>query len=240
MDSLSEILGQSRPAGPSPTIIQPATSNQTSNPSQTLAAKVASNMQVYFNNPWAMVQDEIIYTLDQTDMLNPVKPFPNEKWLEVITQEWMANRLVALFKSRRMTITWLMVFLHLWLAMHRPGAAVFFVSDKEEKSDELVKRAEFMLKNIPEDMFLKPRYRSKYCYLEFPGLDSYIRGVPQGADQLRQFTATAILADEFAFWDRNRETFMASKPTIDGGGKFTAISSPKEGFFKEICFDLVR
>jgi hypothetical protein len=248
MDSLTEILGQERPASPATILIpQPKPSPQTSPTqqssapnNQTLAAKIASNMRVYFNNPWAMIQDETIFTLDQTDMLNPVKPFPNDKWLEAVTSEWMNNRLVALFKSRRMTITWLMVYLHLWLAMNRPGAAIFFVSDKEEKSDELVKRAEFILKNIPEDMFMRPKYRSKYCYLEFPGLDSYIRGVPQGADQLRQFTATAILADEFAFWEKARETFMASKPTIDGGGKFTAISSPKEGFFKELCFDLVR
>lgn len=197
-------------------------------------------MQIYFQNPWAMVQDEVIYTLDQTDMLNPIKPFPNDPWLESITSEWMNNRLIALFKSRRMTCTWLMCFLHLWLAMHRPGAAIFFVSDKEEKSDELVKRAEFILKNIPEDMFLKPRYRSKYCYLEFPGLDSYIRGVPQGADQLRQYTATAIFCDEFSFWEKGRETLMASKPTTDGGGKLTLISSPKEGVFKEVCFDLIR
>jgi len=239
MNTLEEIIGSKIPNS---TVVQPGPSVAATpvNPRETAAQKVARNMQVYFNNPWAMVQDEVIYTLDQTDLLNPVKPFPNEKWLEAITTEWLNNRLVALFKSRRMTITWLMVFLHLWLAVHRPGAAIFFVSDKEEKSDELVKRAEFMLKNIPEDMFLRPRYRSKYCYLEFPGLDSYIRGVPQGADQLRQFTATAILADEFAFWEKARETFMASKPTIDGGGKFTAISSPKEGFFKELCFDLVR
>jgi hypothetical protein len=133
-----------------------------------------------------------------------------------------------------------MVFLHLWLAMFREGVAIFFVSDKEDKSDELVKRAEFIYKYIPDSMVLKPRIKSSYCYLEFPGLNSYIQGVPQGADQLRQFTASAILADEFAFWEKARETFMASKPTIDGGGKFTCISSPKEGFFKELCFDLVR
>lgn len=197
-------------------------------------------MTAYFHNPWAMIDDGIIYTLDQTDLLNPIKQFPNDPWLKEITGQWLASPLLSVFKSRRMTITWLMVFLHLWLAMHREGTAIFFVSDKEEKSDDLVSRAAFILKHIPEDMYLKPTWKSKYCLLEFPGLNSYIRGVPQGADQLRQYTATAIFADEFAFWDRARETFMASKPTIDGGGKFTCVSSPNEGFFKELCFDQVR
>ncbi|KKK59668.1 hypothetical protein LCGC14_3032120, partial [marine sediment metagenome] len=94
--------------------------------------------------------------------------------------------------------------------------------------------------HIPDNMVLKPKMKPTYCKMDFPGLNSYMLGVPQGANQLRQFTATAILADEFAFWERARETFMASKPTIDGGGKFTAISSPQEGFFKDICFDLIR
>jgi hypothetical protein len=206
----------------------------------TLAQQVAKNMATYFYNPWAMVEDQIIYTLDSTDLLNPVKAFPNHPWLQRMSEDWMREPLYSCFKSRRMTITWLFVFLHLWLAMFREGASVFFVSDKEEKSDELVKRAEFIYNNIPPDKMLKPACKSSYCYLEFPGLNSYIQGVPQGADQLRQYTATAILNDEFAFWSKARETFMASKPTIDGGGKVTLISSPQEGFFKELCFDLIR
>ena len=187
-----------------------------------------------------MVEDECIFTLDQTDLLTPVKPFPNHSWLAAISNLWLQEPLIALYKSRRMTISWLFTFLHLWLAMFREGSAIFFVSDKEDKSDELVKRAEFIYKYLPDQKVLKPKAKSSYCYLEFPGLNSYIQGVPQGADQLRQFTATAILADEFAFWEKARETFMASKPTIDGGGKFTIISSPREGFFKELVFDTVR
>ena len=139
-----------------------------------------------------------------------------------------------------MMMTWLMVFLHTWMAMFREGAAIYFVSDKEEKSDELVRRAGFIYNHIPDDKLLKPMAKLSYCYLEFPGLNSFIQGVPQGADQLRQYGATAIFADEIAFWDKARETFMASKPTIDGGGKFTGISSPKDGFFKELCFDQIR
>jgi hypothetical protein len=241
METLETILGQSiaRPEllSPKPFI---AAGDLQLPLSESPAAKIARNMETYYHNPWAMVEDECIFTLDQTDLLNPIKPFPNHKWLEAIAGIWRDENLIALYKSRRMTITWLMVFLHLWLAMFREGVAIFFVSDKEDKSDELVKRAEFIYKYIPDNMVLKPRVKSSYCYLEFPGLNSYIQGVPQGADQLRQFTASAILADEFAFWEKARETFMASKPTIDGGGKFTCISSPKEGFFKELCFDLVR
>ena len=238
METLEEILGQSI-AKPELIIPKPFIASG-DKIEESPAARIARNMEVYYHNPWAMVEDECIFTLDQTDLLNPIKPFPNKKWLEVISQIWKDENLLALFKSRRMTITWLMVFLHLWLAMFREGVAIFFVSDKEDKSDELVKRAEFIYKYIPDSMVLKPRIKSSYCYLEFPGLNSYIQGVPQGADQLRQFTASAILADEVAFWEKARETFMAMKPTTDGGGKVTLISSPREGFMKDLCFDLIR
>ena len=197
-------------------------------------------MEVYFTNPWAMIEDGAIWTLDSTNLVDPIRKFPNWPWLQYIAGKWMDEPLMAVVKSRRMTVTWLMVFLHLWMAMFREGASVFFVCDKEEKSDIMLDMAEFIYKYIPDDMMLKSRMKRSYCWLEFPGLNSYIKGVAIGADQLRLFTATAILADEFAFWERARETFMASKPTIEGGGKFTAISSPQVGFFKDVCFDLIR
>lgn len=207
---------------------------------KTLEQQVAHNMEIYFENPWAMVEDGLIWTLDQTDLINPVKSFPNKAWLQAIATEWLTEPLLAIFKSRRMTITWLMIFLHLWMVLFREGASVFIVSDKEDKSDELIQRAWFIYQHIPQDKVLLPKAKYSYCYLDVPGINSYMMGVPQGADQLRQFTASAIFADEFAFWEKARETFMASKPTIDGGGKFTTVSSPKEGFFKELCFDLIQ
>jgi hypothetical protein len=204
------------------------------------ATRVADNMEKWFHNPWAMIQDGVIYTLDQVDLLNPIKLFPPDPWMEVITYEWLTHLLCLIPKSRRLMLSWLMAFLHLHLAMFNEGVTVFLVSDKEEKSDELVKRCEFILKYIPDDQMLKPQYKGSYCYLEFPNLHSAIQGVPMGADQLRQYTATAIMADEFAFWSKARETYMASIPTIQGGGRFTAISSPQVGFFKDLVFDQVR
>ena len=241
-ESLSDLLGHPPQADEKLASGSLITSPQSSviPPPRSKAQEIAHNMEVYFDNPWALVADGHIWTMDEVDVLNPIKRFPNNPWLEAITAVWLAENLIALYKSRRMMITWLMVFLHLWLAMFHEGRAIYFVSDKEEKSDELVRRAGFIFNHIPDDCILKPAMKLSYCYLEFPGLNSFIQGVPQGADQLRQYGASAILADEFAFWDKARETFMASKPTIDGGGKFTGISSPKEGFFKELCFDEIR
>ena len=187
-----------------------------------------------------MIQDGVIYTHDDVDMLNPVKRFPNEPWLECIVNKWLNHPLNLVPKSRRMKMSWLMVFLHTHLAMFNEGVSVYFVSSKEEKSDELVDRAEFILKYIPDEVMLKPRYKRTFCYLEFPGLNSFIHGIPMGADQLRQYTGTALLFDEFAFWEKARETYMAAIPTIQGGGRLTAISSAQASFFKDLVFDEMR
>lgn len=198
---------------------------------------VARRMHRWFHDPWAPIADKAIYTLDQTDSITPVKLFPEKPHLELLTRAWQENPLLLVPKSRRMMLSWLMCYLHLWLAMFHPGRAVFFVSDKEPKSDELVRRCEFMYTNIPEGLILKPVARSKYCVLEFPGLDSYIMGLPSGAAQLRQYTASALLFDEFAFWGDAMETLGAARPTIEGGGRITIISSAEDSPYKNLVFD---
>ncbi len=197
-------------------------------------------MERWFINPWAMVEDGVIWTVDEHDLLNPIKQFPNDPWLEWVAKDWLANPLFLLYKSRRMLLTWLMTFLHTHLAMFNEQAHIYFVSDKEEKADELVGRAAGIVDRIPKDSMLKPAYKYTYCYLEFPGLGSFIHGVPMGASQLRQYGCTAIFQDEAAFQEKARETYMASQPTIQGGGRYTAISSPQVSFFQDLVYDRVR
>lgn len=200
-------------------------------------ADIARRMKRWYHDPWAAVKEGKIFTLDQTDFKNPVKPFPVKPHLEHLTQVWQEHQLLLVPKSRRMMMSWLMCYLHLWMAMFHPGRSVFIVSDKEQKSDELVRRCEFMYDNIPDGTILKPQMRAKYCSLEFPGLDSYIMGLPSGAAQLRQYTASALLFDEFAFWGDAMETLGAARPTIEGGGRLTIISSAQDGPYKKLVFD---
>ena len=199
--------------------------------------RIAATMKRWYADPWAAIAEGKIFTLDQTDFKNPVKPFPTKPHLEHLTRAWLDNPMMLVPKSRRMMLSWLMAWLHLWMAMFHPGRSIFIVSDKEQKSDELVRRCEFMYTNIPEGCILKPTVRSKYCALEFPGLDSYIMGLPSGAAQLRQYTASALLFDEFAFWTDAMETLGAARPTIEGGGRLTIISSAQDGPYKRLVFD---
>ena len=137
-------------------------------------------------------------------------------------------------------MTWAIIILYLWDTMFYIGRHNAFVSKKEEDSDDLVRRARFIIENIPKNLIppdLLPTPKYTYCRLEFPSTDSRIEGFPSGADQLRQFTFSGILADELAFWEDAEKMYSASMPTLEGGGRFTAISSAAPGFFKRLVYD---
>ena len=142
-----------------------------------------------------------------------------------------------------MLVSWLMVWCHLWIAMFHEGAAVYFQSDKEDKSNELVQRAEFIYNHFPPSEIILPKLkggRAMWCNMTWPGINSFIKGIAQGARQLAQFAATAVLMDEAAFWEEGRASFAATKPTIDGGGRVTIISSAQAGWLRDLCNDTVE
>lgn len=166
--------------------------------------------------------------------------FPNKEYLRLYTKLWLKRPLIAVPKTRRMTMSWMTISLYVWDTIFHQGRFTAFVSKKEDDADYLVKRAKFIIDNLdrdrlPEDLI--PKYKEKFCLLEFPDIKSRIQGFPQGADQLRQFTFSGIFGDECAFWEQASEFYSASLPTIDGGGRMTLVSSPAPGFFKKLVFD---
>jgi hypothetical protein len=155
--------------------------------------------------------------------------------------------ILAVPKPRRMRLSWLMASLHTHLVLFTPHAVAFLVSSKEGKSSELLDRAEGILTRMTPDAMTPctkvkefsavegwvPEFKRRDApapELEFPN-GSHLFGVPEGADQLRQFTATAVLADEIGTWKWPRESYTAFKPCIEGGGQITLISSAFPGFW---------
>jgi len=73
-----------------------------------------------------------------------------------------------------------------------------------------------------------------FSYIKFAN-GTYVMAVGQGADQMRSYTASYVMCDEFAFWEQAEATWGSLKPTIQGGGKVTIISSAGPGFFQRMC-----
>lgn len=182
-----------------------------------------------------------VRTLDQVDKDRPVKPFPiHLKYLQFYVRYWQRERLIGVPKSRRMKMSWTNIALYTWDTMFNIGRHQAFVSKKEDDSDELVKRAKFIIENLDPEKVPKeliPKHDYVFGKLKFPELDSLIQGFASGADQLRQFTFSGIFADEIAFWENAQAMYSGSFPVIEGGGRFTAVSSAGPGFFKKLVFD---
>lgn len=197
-------------------------------------------LRLYRTDPWAFCTD-CVYTLDPTDEVNPIKKFPAHfDYLKLYVRIWQKEKFIAVPKSRRMFFSWINIILYTWDTMFHIGKFNAFVSKKEDDANELITKAKFILDNIPEEALprsLIPKYDHTYGKLKFPEINSMMQGFPQGADQLRQFTFSGLMFDEIAFMENAQEAYAASMPTLEGGGRFTAISSPGPGFFKRLVFD---
>lgn len=223
---------------------------------------------------WTFIR-ESVWTKDEADVAEPVKPFPVAVclscrrylgsreasegcrngadharqpllYLEYVVRGWQRGHplsfpaaVQAYPKPRRMRMSWAMVAAHGWLALFRPYAAVYIVSSKQEKSAELVERFAHILRMLPAKAGWPAGLVPKWTLhqspprLVFPELGSALTGVAEGADQLRQYTATAILADEVATWTWPRATYTAMQPCIEGGGQVTLVSSAYPGFWRQ-------
>lgn len=203
------------------------------------ATQAIENYKRYRENPWAFVS-ECVFTLNEVKKDDPIQRFPDKEYLELYCRLWLKYPLLAVPKTRRMTMSWMTISLYVWDAIFHKGRFTAFVSKKEDDADYLVRRAMFIVENLDRNKLAEdfiPKMEYKFCHLDFPELKSKIQGFPQGADQLRQFTFSGIFGDECAFWENAEKFYGASYPTIDGGGKMTLVSSPAPGFFKKLCFD---
>lgn len=199
----------------------------------------------YANNPWMFLTD-CVYTLDQVDSAQPIKPFPTYlDYVRFLVRLWIKEKLIVIPKSRRMTCSWTFISLYTHDTIFNPGRFNAFVSKKEDDSADLIGRAEFIYNKIPEwriPRALLPKLKNGKMskqppLMEFEDIHSKLQGFPQGSDQMRQFTLSGMLFDEWAFWEEAQSAYSAAKPTLDGGGRLTGISSRSPGFFKKIVFD---
>lgn len=197
-------------------------------------------LRIYRDDPWAFACD-CVFTLDPQDHETPIKKFPKDKeYLKFFFYLWLKEKLLCVPKSRRMFMSWACVTLYTWDTLFHTGRFNAFVSKKELDADNLIDRSKFIIDHIPQDILPQealPKHRRTFTHLEFPETFSQIRAFPSGADQLRMHGFSGVLNDEMAFQPDAAEMYSSTFPTIENGGRFTAISSPAKGFFYDLVFD---
>lgn len=208
----------------------------------------------YRLHPWPFLRDAV-WTLDQASGQirrypgEPTEPMPScgcgaggcVSYYHHLVNRWHTTQRLLVPKSRRLMVSWTMLACHYWLARYRPHSLVGIAARKQgrtdsEGSNELVKRIWFVHSHLPATVApIAVEYG--VGRIKFPDSLSEIVAVAQGEDQARQYTYSAFFADEMAFWEEAQSTYVALLPTLEGGGKFTAVSSAAPGFFKQLVFD---
>lgn len=161
-----------------------------------------------------------------------------DDYLRYAAFAWQQEPLVAVPKSRQLRLSHLMVACHGWLAQFFTGQRIAIQSKKFEDANALLERLHLaMIEQRKRAFWLPwPTYKRTEGRIIFPH-GSVMMAIAQGADVLRSYTFSAIMSDEQGFQDRAEESYTAAVPTIEGGGKFTAISSANPGFFQQLVYD---
>jgi len=114
-------------------------------------------------SPWYWLQ-KYVYTLDEKDIQDPIKKYPDFPYLEHICDLWMAYpyvRFLAIEKSRRTLQTLTFMALFTWDAQFFDGRQNIVVSTNDEKAKlQLRRRSKIFYDNQPE--WLKKVYPAKF------------------------------------------------------------------------------
>jgi hypothetical protein len=199
-----------------------------------------------FTDEWDFLARAVI-TKDEAS--GRLRPFPHFEYLEHLTRRrretYYAPSIHAYEKSRRLLISWWLLCLYLYDTLTQPNHANFVGSRKLESSAYFLgeERILGVYNRIPADEWPnKPRlvpgakHKKGYESLHCPETGSYLQAIASGADQLRQYTASNIFADEIAFWERWQESWGAMLPCIEGGGHIDLVTTPDLGAEAEAIY----
>jgi len=194
--------------------------------------------KLWKKDPTAFIND-CCYTVNEAKS-GAVEHFPRLDYLARVDEIIHHEQVAAFPKSRRMMMTWRCLANLLHYAMFGKNLSIFVQSKKYDDSAYLLgdSRLMFLYEHLPKThewpaVERKTRSKMGYDYIKFSnGVE--LRAVAEGADQLRQYTASVVYCTEMAFWDFAQATWNSLRPTIEGGGRIFIDSSANPGFFCQL------
>ncbi|MDD4690585.1 MAG: hypothetical protein PHE51_12695 [Eubacteriales bacterium] len=159
------------------------------------------------------------------------------------------ERLNIVLKARQLGLTWLTLAFAVWNMLFNTGYMIVALSKKDDDAKELVRRAGFILRHMPEWLTRHKRDSAGWqgmtwedttstITIHFPnGEDSTFKSFTAAPDSGRSFTANLVILDEWAFQQWAREIWTAAYPTINRptGGKLIGLSTIERGsLFEDI------
>lgn len=178
--------------------------------------------------PWKFLE-HFTYTFDAHDPSKVAKKFPGYAYQRILCRLWEELPVLFIAKSRQIMMTWEIAALTLWDTIFKVNRLQLLQSKKEDDAADVLERATFIYEQL-EKMAFPDLPKAKHVgekagtkkRLEFPGLRSKIMAIPQGGAIVRMHTCSGIFSDEINHQTEGKEAYGAAKPTISGGGRWTA------------------
>lgn len=177
-----------------------------------------------------------VYTQDEHDQVHPYKRLPDKDYLRLISYAWVHEPLLGLPKSRQMMLTWLFCAIAVHETLFRDAKNTAWISKKFEDANATIeKRVKPIAERLPAEQKV-PEFKFIKGLFDCPDTGSVIRAMGEEAKGLRQYTFSWVCDDEGAFQEQASEIIQAALPTVNGGGRFTLISSAngKEVFYRMV------
>lgn len=193
------------------------------------------------HDPWFFKQ-KLIYTIDELDKETSVKRIPAWPHLPHLTKVIAQHDMILIEKARHVFATWSVLGDILHDALFHDHRRSFVQCMKGEDACEHIS-----MRTARSQRFGRGRIRAMYDHLPpgwFSGAEWYqgevsfenhsvIKALPGGAGQVREYTVSMYFSDEAAYTDEFEDTWTAAKPSVEGGGKLIAVTTPnhKEAFY---------
>ncbi|RKY88687.1 hypothetical protein DRQ09_02435, partial [candidate division KSB1 bacterium] len=173
-----------------------------------------------FKDPWYFLTGYV----KTFDRLRGERLFPDWNYLKNLVRTFERERLIVILKSRQMLVSWIVVAYVLWECIFRGYSDNLFISRKLKTAQELLWRARFIYRRLPEYMKVNLGYNNKNV-LELKGTGSRMISLPADPEAGRTYSPKRVIIDEFGFVPYAEEIFNSLQPALDGGGKFIGIST---------------
>lgn len=173
-----------------------------------------------------------VWTNDEQSEDETIKRFPDRKHLRAFVSLYEKNRLLIVFKSRQMQISWIMAAVVLWECL-QPGRRWAVICKKFESADELLTRMWIIYNKLPENLRPPAKRKEGVITILHPDNPSIIQAAAQNPEDVRQYTLSGVWFDESAFHSAAAEFHKALVPSIQGRGRAVITTTPngREFFF---------
>lgn len=175
--------------------------------------------------------------------VDPFQPFPDFQYLHVLLDEWQkvdaktSNKLLMIPKSRQMMVSWFACAMVLYWCLTKKAKRIGWQGKKAEDTNQMLLRIYGIWSRLPQAVRDENPCEQKFMHMHFPNTKCDLHAIPQGEEQVRQYTWSLFILDEMAFQVDAEAAYYALLPALGKHGMAVAISTAGPGHFEALYND---